>query len=324
MISVLCRIVLILLSNLKICCQQPADMAAEGGSMRNVEVTKLQVVDNIKNALLEVGIKNTEVLVKRTVLDGLTSIKGIGLAEAKQLAYSLNREGIKWRLNNHELFVLAACYETERQRRVQARKFLETPLNESQKVRIWEFFQEIEEVHPKYSKILEDYYGLNVNEKKSSIQDLARRYDVLEARISQLVSKAMNYFRYVVLQASAMDGLNGYQVLLEAHLSEEQKVRERFCIAPPRDASFCEDCEYSYGCEEYDVLCKKSEDEVEVTEDSPLACLNLSYRSYMTLRRAGFESIGDLLATDLNHVRNLVRKSKAEIIKRLEVYGFLC
>lgn len=312
----------------KYVCQQSADMTAEGENMKNIAVEKLQISGHIKKALLNAGIKDTEVLAKRIILDGLTSIEGIGAIRAEELACCLDREGVRWYLNNYERFVLDVCFQSARQRRVYARKFLETPINNSQIVMIWEFLQKMEETYPNYSKVLKDYYELDVDEKVLSAQSLAQTYETSEAQPRQLVRHrgllreyAMQYFRFLVMQASDIDGLDGYQVLLDAHLSEEQETRKWYCIAPPRCLSFCHSCEYSFECEEYSARSKVSE--VNLTEDLPFAYLDLSLSTYMVLRRAGLKSIADILAADLGSVRNLKGKRRAEIEEKLTAYGFL-
>lgn len=50
--------------------------------------------------------------------------------------------------------------------------------------------------------------------------------------------------------------------------------------------------------------------------------LNLSIRPYNCLKRAGINTIGDILTHDLLRVRNLGRKSLHEIVNVVESYGF--
>ena len=61
--------------------------------------------------------------------------------------------------------------------------------------------------------------------------------------------------------------------------------------------------------------------------DVPVADLNLSVRSYNSLKRAGLNTVGDVISSiegwqDLLRYRNLGRTSAVEIIKTLEEYQY--
>lgn len=290
--------------------------------MKNIPVENLRVSTKTKKALLSAGIKNTEILVRRTLLDGMTSIEGIDSSKAQELENRLTKEGIRWCLTAYEFFILNICFEKDRQRRVYARKFLDTPLNNSQIVMIEEFFGEMDETNPKHSQILRDYYGLRIDGRRKDVREMAQIYDVSTERIRQLINHAVRHFRNRVIIASNLEGLDNYQVLLEARLAEEQEERRRYCIAPSRKLDGCLKCKYSHNCEEYLARIQKPNN-IKITENSPFICLDLSHQSYAALNRIGVESIADILMTDLKHVRNLGNKRIAEIEGRLRVYGFI-
>lgn len=290
--------------------------------MKNISVEDLRVPTKIRKVLLNAGIKNTEILVKRTLLEGLTSIEGMDLPKAQRLENCLVKEKIRWCLTAYELFVLDVCFEKDRQRRVYARKFLDTPLNNSQIVMIEEFFEEMDETNSKHPQILRDYYGLGIDGQKKDVREMARIYNVSTERIRQLINHAVRHFQHRVIIASNLEGLDDYQVLLGAHLTKEQERQRRYCIAPPRKLDGCLKCKYSHSCEAY--LARSQEpSSIKITENSPLICLDLPRQSCTALNRVGVESISDILAIDLKNVRNLGGKRISEIEGKLRTYGFI-
>lgn len=73
------------------------------------------------------------------------------------------------------------------------------------------------------------------------------------------------------------------------------------------------------------ILVSKEEDKQVKLMELPIEEMNLSVRSYNCLKRAGINTIQDLLKkskSDMFKVRNLGAKSVEEVIQKLESYGF--
>jgi DNA-directed RNA polymerase subunit alpha len=74
-----------------------------------------------------------------------------------------------------------------------------------------------------------------------------------------------------------------------------------------------------------EVMVEKEDDEKEKVLEMSIDELELSVRSYNCLKRAGINTIQDLLKkskSDMFKVRNLGAKSVEEVIQKLESYGF--
>ena len=73
------------------------------------------------------------------------------------------------------------------------------------------------------------------------------------------------------------------------------------------------------------ILVSKEEDQQVKLMELPIEEMDLSVRSYNCLKRAGMNTIQDLLKksrNDMFKVRNLGAKSVEEVIQKLESYGF--
>ncbi|WEK82888.1 MAG: DNA-directed RNA polymerase subunit alpha [Mycoplasma sp.] len=75
---------------------------------------------------------------------------------------------------------------------------------------------------------------------------------------------------------------------------------------------------------EYQLIKEQQEQEKKKTLSIPIENINLSVRSYNCLKRAGIQTIQELTNKtryEVEHIKNLGRKSLREIIKRLNEYG---
>ena len=73
------------------------------------------------------------------------------------------------------------------------------------------------------------------------------------------------------------------------------------------------------------ILVSKEEDKQVKLMELPIEEMDLSVRSYNCLKRAGINTIQDLLKksrNDMFKVRNLGAKSVEEVIQKLDSYGF--
>lgn len=135
-----------------------------------------------------------------------------------------------------------------------------------------------------------------------TLKETGEYVGVTGERIRQIELKALRKLRHksrlnnlVYVQVKASD----YNVLL----NEVRKLRadvSRLMIEMDTDPDF---------------IIKKNK-QVSIDE------LNLSIRPYNCLKRAGINTIGDILTHDLLRVRNLGRKSLHEIVNVVESYGF--
>lgn len=135
-----------------------------------------------------------------------------------------------------------------------------------------------------------------------TLKETGEYIGVTGERIRQIELKALRKLRHksrlnnlVYVQVKASD----YNVLL----NEVRKLRadvSRLMIEMDTDPDF---------------IIKKNK-QVSIDE------LNLSIRPYNCLKRAGINTIGDILTHDLLRVRNLGRKSLHEIVNVVESYGF--
>lgn len=135
-----------------------------------------------------------------------------------------------------------------------------------------------------------------------TLKETGENLGVTGERIRQIELKALRKLRHksrlnnlVYVQVKASD----YNVLL----NEVRKLRadvSRLMIEMDTDPDF---------------IIKKNK-QVSIDE------LNLSIRPYNCLKRAGINTIGDILTHDLLRVRNLGRKSLHEIVNVVESYGF--
>lgn len=135
-----------------------------------------------------------------------------------------------------------------------------------------------------------------------TLKETGENLGVTGERIRQIELKALRKLRHksrlnnlVYVQVKASD----YNVLL----NEVRKLRadvSRLMIEMDTDPDF---------------IIKKNK---QVSIDD----LNLSVRPFNCLKRAGINTIGDILTHDLLRVRNLGRKSFHEIVNVVESYGF--
>lgn len=135
-----------------------------------------------------------------------------------------------------------------------------------------------------------------------TLKETGENLGVTGERIRQIELKALRKLRHksrlnnlVYVQVKASD----YNVLL----NEVRKLRadiSRLMIEMDTDPDF---------------IIKKNK-QVSIDE------LNLSIRPYNCLKRAGINTIGDILTHDLLRVRNLGKRSLHEVIRVVESYGF--
>ena len=85
---------------------------------------------------------------------------------------------------------------------------------------------------------------------------------------------------------------------------------------------FIEQVENMAGCK---ILVDRKEDEQSRLFEKPIEDLELSVRSYNCLKRAGINTIGELLKkarSEMAKVRNMGAKSLEEVINKIESLGF--
>lgn len=135
-----------------------------------------------------------------------------------------------------------------------------------------------------------------------TLKETGENLGVTHERIRQIELKALRKLRHksrlnnlVYVQVKASD----YNALLD----EVRKLRadvSRLMIEMDTDPDF---------------IIKKN-------KQVPIEDLNLSVRPFNCLKRAGINTVGDILTHDLLRVRNLGRKSLREIVNAVESYGF--
>ena len=79
------------------------------------------------------------------------------------------------------------------------------------------------------------------------------------------------------------------------------------------------------GCEGQSIMAEKNDSEKEKVLDLTIDELDLSVRSFNCLKRAGINTVEDLInksEEDMMKVRNLGRKSLEEVIAKLDSFGF--
>lgn len=144
--------------------------------------------------------------------------------------------------------------------------------------------------------------------ERKTLENTGKTEGITRERVRQIEAKAIRKLRHP--SRAAMYKAVPYAEL-KAHWAEYYKLK----------------AEYEQVAEAYRALSDRPAEEVVRENDilsKPLEELDLSVRSYNSLRRAGRDTIGkvaDMSLSELSKVRNLGRKSQEEVVAKLAEYG---
>lgn len=155
----------------------------------------------------------------------------------------------------------------------------------------------------------------------NTLNEIAKQKGVTRERIRQLVAKAMHKIRvrYVLLPQELE--LKEQRERLEADLRALNEYRGQLVQLFKEKGVYTQEMEIEFG----KVTSKTRQDVLKAELEEPIEELNLSIRSANCLRRAGIDTIADLVShsyDEMRTVRNLGKKSLKEIEGKLKERGY--
>lgn len=147
-------------------------------------------------------------------------------------------------------------------------------------------------------------------QEKMTLEEVGRRHNVTRERIRQIEVKALRKLRYPAHSKLMRNGLKKWTDTQISLAAEAAAKAERFRIE-------------TFEMQEDGDLVKVEESKTPDALRAELEDLDLSVRSYNCLKRAGCQTLGDVVAKGqgIYKIRNLGKKSAEEIFRKIESYG---
>lgn len=219
----------------------------------------------------------------------LTSIDGIGLKKAEEIKEVLEQHGLRTKLSNEEYFLVNIIANENNSELM--KQFWEKPMSDEQKDCLYDLL--CSGLFEKENAVLKSQYGLGC--ERLSLDEIGQKYCFTRERIRQILGKAERKLK--------RPGIKRQLELLVVNRSELQSrllsTEGELSVAKTTIAFY----EQKYG---------KAE-----PIDGPIEVLDLSNRTYRSLKRAGINTIEEARNADLTKLRNFGHHSMEEVTEKI-------
>ena len=154
-----------------------------------------------------------------------------------------------------------------------------------------------------------------------TLQQIAKKFGVTRERIRQLVSKGLRKVACCYAMLSKKQELERQRERFQADLKTLNEYREQLVKLFKENGVYTEEMEIEFG----KPTSKGRDEVVQCSLSESIDSLNLSIRSHNCLKRAGVETIDDLIShtyDEMRSVRNLGKRSLREIEEKLKERGY--
>ena len=244
---------------------------------------------SIEKILAAAWFDSLESLAIYSCIDNFTSIDGIGPKKAEEIKEVLEQHGLHTKLSNEEYFLINIIVNENRSELIE--QFWKNPMSDEQKDCLYDLL--FSGLFERENAILKLYYGLGC--ERMSLEEIGQKYHFTRERIKQILGKAERKLkrpgikRQLGLLMVSRSELQSRLLVAERELSVAKTVIEYY--------------EQKYG---------KTQ-----PVDGPIEVLNLSNRTYRSLKRAGINTIGEVRNADLTKLRNFGRHSIEEVTEKI-------
>ena len=232
-----------------------------------------------------------ESLALYSCVDDLTSLDGIGTKKADEIKEVLEQHGLRTKLSNEEYFLVNTIANENRSELI--KKFWENPMSDEQKNCLYDLL--LSGLFEKENAILKLRYGLGC--ERTSLEEIGQKYHFTREYIRQILLKAKSKLRHPNKRQQ-----------LELLMLNRSELQSRL-LTTKWELSVAKTT-----IQHYEQKCERTE-----PVDSPIEILNLSKRSYNSLKRARINTVEEARNADLTKVRNLGRHSIEEVIKKISI-----
>lgn len=230
-----------------------------------------------------------ESLALYSCVDDLTSLDGIGTKKADEIKEVLEQHGLRTKLSNEEYFLVNTIANENRSELI--KKFWENPMSDEQKNCFYDLL--LSGLFEKENVVLKLYYGLGC--ECMSIEEIGQKYYSPRERIRQILGTAERKLKRPDIKRQ-----------LEMLVVSRSELQSRL-LATEGELSVVKTM-----IEYYKKKYKKTE-----PIDNPIEVLNLSFRTYNCLKRAGINTIEEARNADLTNIRNLGLHSMKEVTEKI-------
>ena len=222
-------------------------------------------------------------------IDDLTSIDGIGPKKAEKIKDVLKQHGLRTKLSSEEYFLVDIFAKDNRSELI--KQFWENPMSDEQKNCLYDLL--LSGLFEKENAILKLRYGLGC--ERTSLEEIGQKYHFTREYIRQILLKAKSKLRHPNKRQQ-----------LELLMLSRSELQSRL-LATEGELSVAKTT-----IEHYEQKCGRTE-----PVDDPIEILNLSKRSYNSLKRARINTVEEARNADLTKVRNLGRHSIEEVTEKI-------
>lgn len=222
-------------------------------------------------------------------IDDLTSIDGIGPKKAEKIKDVLKQHGLRTKLSSEEYFLVDIFAKDNRSELI--KQFWENPMSDEQKNCLYNLL--LSGLFEKENAILKLRYGLGC--ERTFLEEIGQKYHFTREYIRQILLKAKSKLRHPNKRQQ-----------LELLMLSRSELQSRL-LATEGELSVAKTT-----IEHYEQKCGRTE-----PVDDPIEILNLSKRSYNSLKRARINTVEEARNADLTKVRNLGRHSIEEVTEKI-------
>ena len=222
-------------------------------------------------------------------IDDLTSIDGIGPKKAEKIKEVLKQHGLRTKLSSEEYFLVDIFAKDNRSELI--KQFWEDPMSDEQKNCLYDLL--LSGLFEKENAILKLRYGLGC--ERTSLEEIGQKYHFTREYIRQILLKAKSKLRHPNKRQQ-----------LELLMLNRSELQSRL-LTTKWELSIAKTT-----IQHYEQKCERTE-----PADSPIEILNLSKRSYNSLKRARINTVEEARNADLTKVRNLGRHSIEEVTEKI-------
>lgn len=222
-------------------------------------------------------------------IDDLTIIDGIGPKKAEEIREILKQHGLRTKLSSEEYFLVNIFANDNRSELI--KQFWENPMSDEQKNCLYDLL--LSGLSERENAILKLYYGLGC--ERVSLEEIGQKHHFTREYIRQILIKAERKLRYTNRRQQ-----------LELLMLSRSELQSRL-LTTKWELSVAKTT-----IQHYEQKCERTE-----PVDSPIEILNLSKRSYNSLKRARINTVEEARNADLTKVRNLGRHSIEEVTEKI-------
>ena len=274
---------------------------------------------SIEKIVTAASLDSLESLAICSCYDNFAGIGGIGPKKAEEIKKILEQHGLRTKLSNEEYFLVNIFANNAEIKKVLEKQGLRTklpndeyflfnvfdndnrfemivhfwnnPMSDEQKNCLYDLL--LSGLFERENAVLKLHYGLGC--ERISLEEIGQKYNSTRERIRQILVKAERKLRYtdkkqqLELLIVSRSELQSRLLATEEELSIAKKTLEYY--------------EHEYG---------KTK-----PADGPIEVLNLSIRTYNSLKRAGINTIEEARNTDLTKLRNFGPHSIEEVTEKI-------